>query len=173
MTTLGQHGTVAMASKLVNICGHWCDQYGDELVPACSTNVPYNPKSNFNLAGIGLFLQCGFTMIGDDTWGIILQKGSIVIKFDNKIETPGGVIWCGYYKHGCEVATVLGDAQHKILVNQAHCFLGHLDENCTQHIDELLGWQLKVGEMKPCEACSVTKAWQVNVNKVCNSESKA
>ncbi len=27
--------------------------------------------------------------------------------------------------------------------------------------------------MKPCEACTVAKAQQVNVNKVCNSESKA
>ncbi len=131
VTTLGQHGTAATASKLVDIGGHWCDQYGDELVQACLTNVWYNPKLNFNLASIGLFKKCGFTMTGDITWGIILQKGSTVIKFDIKIETPGGVIWCGYFKRECEVAAALGDAQHKILVYQAHCLLGHPDETCT------------------------------------------
>ncbi len=173
VTTLGQHGAAATASKLVDIHGQWCDQYGDELVPACLTKVRYNPKSNFNLASIGLFMQRGFTMTGDDTRGIILQKGSTVIKFDIKIETPGGVIWCGYFKRGCKVAAISGDAQHKISVNQAHCLLGHPDENCTRRIAKLFGWQLKVGEMKPCEACSVAKAWQANVNKVCASASKA
>ncbi len=173
MATLGQHDYAATTSKLVDICGQWCDQYGDELVPACLTDVRYNPKSNFNLASIGLFMQRGFTMTGDNTQGIILQKGSTMIKFDIKIETPGGVIWCGYFKRECEVAAVSEDAQYKILVDQAHCSLRHPDENHTRHIAKLFGWQLKVGEMKPCEACPVAKAQQVNVNKVCTSDSKA
>ncbi len=46
VTTLGQHGTAATASKLVDICGQWRDHYRDELVPAYLTNVHYNPKSN-------------------------------------------------------------------------------------------------------------------------------
>ncbi len=94
-------------------------------------------------------------MTGDDARGIVLQKGSTMIKFDIKIETPGGVIWCGYFKRGCKVAAVSGDAQYKISVDQAHCLLGHPDENRTQYIAKLFGWQLKVGEMKQCEACSV------------------
>ncbi len=93
VTTLGQHDTAVTASKLAKIYGQWCNQYGDELAPACLINVRYNPKSNFNLASI------------------VLQKGSTVIKFNIKIETPGGVIWCVYFKHGCKVAAVSGDAQ--------------------------------------------------------------
>ncbi len=62
-----------MASKLVDIRGHWCDWYGDELVPACLTNVWYNPKSNFNWESMGLFMKHEFTMTGDNTQGIILQ----------------------------------------------------------------------------------------------------
>ncbi len=40
-------------------------------------------------------MQWGFTMSGHNIQGIILQKDSVVIKFDIKIETTGGVIWCG------------------------------------------------------------------------------
>ncbi len=85
----------------------------------------------FQSSKYGLFMQSGFNMTGDNTQGIILQKGSTVIKFDIRIQTPGDVIWCGYFKRGCKVSSVLGDAQHKISVDQAHCLLGHLDENCT------------------------------------------
>ncbi len=66
-----KHGTAATASKLVVICGQWCDQYGDELVPACLTNVQYNPKSNFNLSSKGLFMQWCVRISGDDTCCII------------------------------------------------------------------------------------------------------
>ncbi len=33
----------------------------------------------------------GLSMSGDDTRGIILTKGNTIIKFDIKIEKPGGV----------------------------------------------------------------------------------
>ncbi len=44
VTTLEQHGTATIASKLVDIHGKWCDQYKDEFVPVCLTNVQYDSK---------------------------------------------------------------------------------------------------------------------------------
>ncbi len=97
---MGQHGTAETASKMVDILGQWCNQYSDMLVPACLMNTWYNLKFNFNLASIGLFLKQGFTMSREITQGIILQKDNMVIEFDIKIETPCGVLRCGYFKHG-------------------------------------------------------------------------
>ncbi len=42
----------------------------------------------------------GFIILGDDTKGIILWIGTVSIKFDTKIDTLGGDIWCGYFKQG-------------------------------------------------------------------------
>ncbi len=112
-------------------------------------------------------------MRGDGSHGIILQKGSTVVRFHIKIKTPGGDIWHWYFKCGCEVTKVLGDAQHKLSVDQAHCLLGHPDKSCMQRIAKFLGWHLKVGVMTLCMACLVMKAQQANVNKVFTSDFKS
>ncbi len=45
---------------------------------------------------------------------------------------------CGYFRHGCEFVTVLGDTQNKISVDKDHCLLGHLDESGTGRFDKFL-----------------------------------
>ncbi len=67
-------------------------------------------------------------MSGNDTHATILQKAIVTIAFEVKIETPGGVIQCGYFKQGHKIASTLGDMCNKISVDQAYCLLSHLNE---------------------------------------------
>ena len=87
-------------------------------------------------------------MIGTKKDGLSVKKGGWVIKFDIRVETPKGVLWCADIRRPeskGEVAAGMsndrGDNQQnksmqlnpaiKMSIEQAHAILGHSSEGKT------------------------------------------
>ena len=60
---------------------------------ACLQDVIVVPQSKFNLLSIPVFLEKGWVLKGDKE-NIKLIKGNLEIKFDIKIKTPRGALYC-------------------------------------------------------------------------------
>jgi hypothetical protein len=114
--------------------------------------------------------------------GIAVQKGGRVIKFDIRVETPKGVLWCAYIKRNetrSEIAAESSDLKNnnqiaeskkglksavKMNIKRAHAILGHSNEDTTQKMALALNMQITRGSLKMCEPCAVAKARQMTVN---------
>jgi hypothetical protein len=65
------------------------------------------------------------------------------------------------------IATKTADDLHKVktkINNYLQRILGHCGKAATRKTGKCCGYDV-VGKYKPCEACSVTKARQKNINK--------
>ena len=96
-------------------------------------------------------------MSGDEN-GIKLKKGNAKLAFDIKIEMQNGIIFCAYFKQDLEVAAGFTEPGTKMSIEKAHKIAGHHDEIWTCKIAKDLGWSLYPGQMKLCEAWTITKA---------------
>ena len=74
------------------------DKSGEDQFAVKLQNVDVIPKSHYNLISITKLMEEGCKIAGNKKDGITLQKGSQVIKFDIKVKTPKGVLWCAYIK---------------------------------------------------------------------------
>ncbi len=114
--------------------------------------------------------------------GITLEKNGHVIKFDMRVETPKGVLWCVYIKRNDadgELAAGLSDEKMdsesiqkdvevlepilKMQIGRAHAILSHASEGVTRKMAAALNMLITRGGLKTCEPCAIAKAKQMNV----------
>jgi hypothetical protein len=127
-------------------------------------------------------MEEGHKVSGNKKDGLSVKKGGRVIKFDIRVETPKGVLWCTYIRQPefkGEVAAGMsndnGDNQPnksvqlnsaiKMSIERAHAILGHSSKAKTRQTAAALGILITRGALKTCESCAIAKAKQKNVNE--------
>jgi hypothetical protein len=125
------------------------------------THVAHSPNMKFNLCSLSKLCQDGWEMKGNKDF-LVMERNKQTIKFDIKVTTATGVVYCMYLQHDEEIANTAVEYS----INQAHERLGHSHEDATRATAIILGIKMKRGVKKPCRACTVAKAKQNNLNKV-------
>jgi hypothetical protein len=82
---------------------------------------------------------------------LLMERNNQQIKFDIKVTTATGVVYCMYLKRDEEIAK----AAVEYNINQAHERLGHSHEDTMLATSIVLGIKLTRGVMKPCRVCTV------------------
>jgi hypothetical protein len=127
-------------------------------------------------------MEEGHKMTANSRDGITLEKNGRVIKFDMRVETLKGVLWCMYIKRNDadgELAARLSDEKMdsesiqkdvkaleptlKMHIGRAHAILGHASEDATRKMAAALNMLITRGGLKTCEPCAIAKAKQMNV----------
>ena len=121
-------------------------------------------------------MEEGHKVTGSKKDGLTAQKGRIVIKFDIRVKTPKGVLWCACIKRpesDREVAAGLNDnkidnqptksvqdltSAIKMSIERAHAILGDLSEGATWRTAAALGMLITRGTLKTCKSCAIAKA---------------
>ncbi len=121
-------------------------------------------------------------MTGNKKDGITVEKGTQVIKFDFRVETPKGVLWCAYIKQpesNGEIAAGMSNNKSinqtkesvqkltpaiKMNIERAHAILGHSSKETMQRMAAALGMGITRGTLKTCKSCAIAKAKQKNLN---------
>jgi hypothetical protein len=96
--TRGIYGHAVKPSMEVDLPETYCDKSGMEQFAVKSQNVDVILKSHSNLISITKLMEEGHKVIADKKDGITVQKGGQIIKFDIRVETKKGVLWCAYIK---------------------------------------------------------------------------
>jgi hypothetical protein len=98
---------------------------------------------------------------------MIISKNDVEVRFDIKISTKSGVLYCALLKRHImegEIGAVVaeGDNNNSIRLNikTAHDRLGHCDEERTRATARLLNWVITRGSLPPCRDCAAAKARQ-------------
>jgi hypothetical protein len=163
----------------VDLPGMYCDKSGEDQFAVKLRNVDVIPESHYNLISITKLMEEDHKVSGNKNDSITLQKGSRVIKFDIKVETPKGVLWCAYIKQpeaNGEIAAGVSDNQPKEIVNvlppaikmnieRAHAILGHAFKDTTRRTTAALNMLITRGTLKTCKSCAISKAKQKNLNQ--------
>ena len=159
------------ATKIGDLSAVMCDKHGNEKNIVKVKDLTVMPTTKFNLLGISKRLREGWKLYGDND-SISLKKNNNEIKFDIKVTTAKGALYCAYLKR--EVGAIgTNDKPNKgkkISINTAHEIFGHADEETTRKIAKELGYELTRGTMKPCVSCAIAKAKQKNVPKLSKHE---
>jgi hypothetical protein len=177
--TKGIYGQAIKPSMEVDLPGMYCDKSGEDQFAVKLINVDVIPESHYNLISITKLMEEGHKISGNKKDGITDQKGSRVIKFDIKVETPKGVLWCAYIKRpeaNGEIAAGVSNNQPKEIVNvlppaikmnieRAHSILGHSSKDTTRRTAAALNMLITRGTLKTCESCAISKAKQKNLNQ--------
>jgi hypothetical protein len=121
-------------------------------------------------------MEEGHKITADKKDGITVQKGGRIIKYDIRLKTPKGVLWCTYIKwpepEG-KVAAGMSKNQSvkrvkeltsviKMNIERAHVILGHASMDAIWQT--ALGMLITRGTLKTCEPCAIAKAKQQNLN---------
>jgi hypothetical protein len=168
-TTMG-NGAQEKVAKIGDLPVVMCNNKGVEVSEASLRDVQVLPTAVFNLFSGTKLLNNGWKLEGDEK-AMIYKKGNATVTFDIKVPTSRGVLYAMYMKRKGEVASVATEGQNpkkptRITIEEAHVQLGHASEDITRNTAKHLGWELKPGGMKPCEACATAKAKQKNVPSV-------
>jgi hypothetical protein len=133
-------------------------------------------------------MEEGHKITGNKKDGLSAEKGGRIIKFDIRVETPKGVLWCTYIQRSeseeGEVAAGMSDNKGdnqpnrsvilnpaiKMSIDRAHAIFGHSSEGKTRQTAAVLGILITRGALKTCESCAIAKAKQKNVNDVSKGE---
>jgi hypothetical protein len=76
----------------------YCNKSGKDQFAVKLQNVNVIPKSHYNLISITKLMEEGHKVTGDKKDGITVKKGRQIIKFDIRVKTPKGVLWCACIK---------------------------------------------------------------------------
>jgi hypothetical protein len=118
----------------------------------------------YNLISLTQFTEKGWLMSGNSE-SIVVSKDGMQMKFDIKINTARGAIFAVYFKR-IAVDVGLGSiAVHKWNLDVLHRRFGHSSDDATRATAKALGYEVARGSMKPCMACTISKAKQKNVEK--------
>jgi len=185
--TRGISGKAIKPSMEVDLPGMYCDKNGDDQFAVKLRNVDVIPESHYNLISVTKLMEEGHKVTGNKKDGLSVKKGRRVIKFDIRVETPKGVLWCAYIRRPeseGEVAAGMSDDKGdnqpnksvqlnpaiKMSIYRAHAILGHSSEGKTRQTAAALGMLITRGALKTCEPCAISKAKQKNVNDVSEGE---
>ena len=118
-----------------------------------------------------------------------MHKGEEEIQFNIKIPTIKSHLWAGCFirrqastVNETALATLEEELKQennnedktgketeekitKVNINQAHCLLGHSNENATRESAKRLGWIITKGPLNICKHCAIGKAKQRNTKK--------
>ena len=168
------NGEKMPCAKVGTIKGSICDKEGHAIYESAALkDVVYVKQGTYNLFSVTKMVKDGWALYGDVD-KMELKKGDITITFDIKINTAKGVLYGLYFKRTTagntemgQSAIVHGSKDKSMSVDKAHSLFGHSYEEATRATAKALGITLTRGAMKPCLACSISKAKQKNVTK-CN-----
>jgi hypothetical protein len=159
------NGNVLIAKKVGKLRCGILQKNGEKLIVTLE-NVKYVPELWINLFGIGKALKYGFNLSNDGEI-IKLSNGNVTSTFDKVMRTKNGFV------PGIKLLQVLGDVGTSILgtkkrdtidVNNLHKILGHCSEVNTRLTGKAYGYKV-TDKFDVCEACSIAKARQKNINK--------
>jgi hypothetical protein len=167
--------------------GMYCDKHGNDQFAVKLRDVDFIPESHYNLVSLTKLMEEGHKVSGNKKDGLSVEKGGRRIKFDIRVETPKGVLWCAYIRRPeskGEVAAGMSDDKGdnqpnksvkpnpaiKMSIERAHAILGHSSEAKTRQTAAALGILVTRGALKTCESCAIAKAKQKNVNEESTGE---
>jgi len=93
--TRGISGKAIKPSLEVDLPGMYCDKHGDDQF-AVLLRDDVIPESHYNLISLTKFMEEGHKVIGNKKDGLSVKKRGRRIKFDIRVETLKGVLWCAY-----------------------------------------------------------------------------
>ena len=181
--TRGISGQAIKPSMEVDLPGMYCDKSGDGRFAVKLRDVDVIPESHYNLISLTKLMEEGYKVVGTKKDGLSVEKRGLIIKFDIRVETPKGVLWCAYIRRPEDTGEVAagmsddnkGDNQPnesvklnsaiKMSIDRAHAILGHSSEAKTRETAAALGILITRGALKTCESCAISKARQKNVNE--------
>ena len=155
-------GKMIRASKTADLHGTICDKNGQAVCKGVIKGIAHLPRSRYNLFSISRRLDDGWKLGGDQDM-IKLVKGNDEIKFDIKIKTKKGAVYCMYFKRHSEISATTKDAPQKISLQKAHDLFGHMATDTMRKAAAALGYEITRGGMKPCAACAIAKAKQKKI----------
>jgi len=102
----------------VDLPGMYCDKNGDDQFAVKLRDVDVIPESHYNLISLTKLMEEGYKVIGTKKNGLSVKKGGQVIKFDIRVKTPKGVLWCACWSPNWnEPQTDYGTPRFGILTN--------------------------------------------------------
>jgi hypothetical protein len=131
-------------------------------------DVKFVPELRVNPLSTSKALKNGFNLVNEDAV-MKLIKGNTTLYFDIILKTKNRFVL------GIKLLTMLGNniattevrankVKPKININNLHKMLGHCGEVATRMNGKSFGYDVE-GDYKACEACSVAKTRQKNINK--------
>ena len=82
----------------VDLPGMYCDKNGNNQFAVKLRDVDVIPESHYNLISVTKLMEEGHKVSGNKKDGLSVEKGGRVIKFDIRVKTPKGVLWCAYIR---------------------------------------------------------------------------
>ena len=129
--TMG-NGTQEEVMEVADIIGKVCEKDGEKTVRV--SNVAILENGRFNLFSISQMLKKGWELTGNQD-GIVIKKGDMTVRFDQKILTRKGVLFGAKIVRINEFcASGLDDKPTKMTVNEAHYKLGHMSYPRTKQV---------------------------------------
>ena len=159
-------GSKDMPAKIGDIPVEIFDKNGMFMAKSKLTSVAVQKKGDFNLFSLTRAIKEGWTLGGNKTC-IWLEKDGMTLKFDIRITTPRGMVFCIYLRRTSKGE--MSAAAIKMGIKKAHDQLGHADEDRTRAMAKYLGWDITRGTLGPCLSCAVGKAKRKNLH---DSESR-
>jgi hypothetical protein len=81
----------------VDLPGMYCNKSSKDQFAVKLRKMDVIPESHYNLISITKLIKKCHKVIGNKKVGITVKKGRRqVIKFDVRVETPKGVLWCAH-----------------------------------------------------------------------------
>jgi hypothetical protein len=111
-----------------------CDHKGTMIERGILSKVHVVPEAPFNLCSISQCMEQGWTLGGNKGKGIWLEKNGNTLKFDIRLDTAEGVVWCACLKRVFSENSSVGTAIKQLSIQQAHYFLGHMGEANTRAV---------------------------------------
>ena len=157
-------GNSIKGNKIGDLEGTWLDQSGNEVTSVKIEIITHMPKVEFNLFSVSKRMQEGWKLGGDkdEMW---LTKNGQTIKFDIKVQTPKGAVYCAYIKRDVVLTAVARNYGKAISIKAAHGICGQTHESNTRKTASALGYKISKGSMQSCEDCAMAKAKQKNIKR--------
>jgi hypothetical protein len=89
------NGITEKTAMYRNISGTVCNKQGAKVGRVKLTQVTYSPNMKFNLCSLSKLCQYRWEMKGNEEF-LVMEKNSQKIKFDIKVTTATGVVYCMY-----------------------------------------------------------------------------
>jgi hypothetical protein len=157
------NGNVMTATKMGKLRCQILQKNGESLVVTLE-DLKFVPDLWINLFSIGKALKNGFNL-GKDGETIKLMKGKTVFLFDRCLKSKNGFVPAIKMKAVlADIGATVVNARNSINVNNLHKILGHCGEASARLTGKPLGHEV-IGTFDTCEACSIGKAKQKNINK--------
>ena len=169
-----ENGDNIAADAIVDLAVDVCSNRGESLGSGLLKDAMYASKGKYNLFSLSKCLKDGWTMRGDKEAITLVNKAGKEIKFDIKINTTRGVLFCIYLKR--KVSTEVGGAvvmRKQLSPMEAHRMMGHVNDREARKSLEALGYSIDKGKLAVCEDCTVGKAKQKNIKTKGNDTEKA